>query len=945
MVEMRTPTRKPDRTRTPLVGRDAELEDLLGLLDAVFERGSVRLIHGDPGVGKSALLTAAASGARDRGMLVLEATGAEFEAQMPFSGLHQLLEGILDEASELIPVQRQALRDALGSASHVPDTFLVALATLNLLGDRAVRAPILVLADDAHWLDPATVDVLRFVARRLEADPIVMLVSYRDGFGSAFEVADLPTLAVRGVGVAASSALLDWRWPDLEPFLRARVLNEADGNPLALLELPSALHGRPASWSTIGDVPLTGRLQRAFGARVAGLPAPTRTLLLIAALNDRDTLTEILQAASLVDDEASALESLEIAEGAGLVSSDGRVLRFHHPLIRAAVRQQAGASERRTAHSALATVLESQPDRSVWHLAANASGPDETLAAQLELTASRARQRRGTGLALIALRRSAELTPSATTRGSRLLAAAELALELGRHEDVGHIVREAEVLELAQKDRHCILWLREALAEASGSGTVESMIAVANELISDGDVRLALNALLTAALKCHQFNADEPARESVALAADRLAVADADAKRLAIYGLADPSERGPEIARRLARTSPGDLMGPESDVAEASEGLHMCALALTMVPEFRLAAQFHATAIEGLRSQGRLGLLSRALASHAVTGLALGDWRLATQAAEECVRIAPEAEAPAPQLPPSVGDTRSARRELDSGTARLVLGAVAANRGDFEAAEELISGGARVLAPLGANFGLAMIQAARASAALARGSYVEAYEHVGRIFDRADPAYHWQVGRWRSVVIDVVDAAWLSGHEPQAERLLAWLESGRNCDELRRTLRFARFVLGQDSQDELLRATAGEGRPATAFVHGRIQLACGIRLRRRRRPKEARPHLRAALETFDALGAGPWTERANQELRASGETLRRMTPDRRDELSPQELQIASLAADGLTNREIGAKLFLSHRTVGAHLYRVFPKLGVTSRSELRAALESLSRSG
>jgi DNA-binding CsgD family transcriptional regulator/tetratricopeptide (TPR) repeat protein len=942
---MRTPTRSPHRTRAPLVGREAELEELLGLLDAAFERGSVRLIHGDPGVGKSALLTAAASSARDRGMVVLEATGAEFEAQMPFSGLHQLLEEILDEAPELIPEQRAALRDALGSAGHVPDTFLVALATLSLLGDCAARAPILLIADDAHWLDPATVDVLRFVARRLEADPIVMLISYRDWFGSAFEVTDLPTLAVRGLEAAAAAALLDFHWPDLEPHLRASVLNEADGNPLALLELPSAWRGQSANWSTINDVPLTGRLERAFGVHVAGLPAATRSLLLIAALNDKDALVEILQAASLVEDEASALESLEIAEGAGLVSSDGRVLRFRHPLIRAAVRQQAGASERWTARSALATVLESQPDRSVWHLAANASGPDETLAAWLELTASRARQRRGSGLALIALRRSAELTPSVTTRGGRLLAAAELALELGRQEDVAELLREAEALELAQKERRCILWLREALAEANGSGTVESMITVANKLISDGDVRLALNALLTAALKCHQFNADAPARESVARAADRLAVADTDAKRLAIYGLADPSERGPEIARRLARTSPGDLMGPETDAMEASEGLHMCALALTMVPEFQLAAQFHATAIEGFRSQGRLGLLSRALASHAVTGLALGDWRLATQAAEECVRIAPEVQAPAPQLPTRRGDAQSGRRELDSGTARLVLGAVAANRGDFEAADELISGGARVLGPLGANFGFAMIQAARAAAALARGSYVEAYEHAGRIFDRADPAYHWQVGRWRSVVIDMVDAAWLSGHERQAHRLLASLESGRNCDEFRWTLRYARFVLGQDSQDELTRAITGEGRPATAFIHGRIELARGIRIRRRRRSKEARPHLRAAFETFEAVGADPWAERASQELRASGETLRRMTPVRRDELSPQELQIASLAADGLTNREIGAKLFLSHRTVGAHLYRVFPKLGVTSRSELGAALESLSRSG
>jgi hypothetical protein len=422
-------------------------------------------------------------------------------------------------------------------------------------------------------------------------------------------------------------------------------LNEADGNPLALLELPSVWRDRDTSWSTLDEAPLTARLQEAFGARIAGLSAATRTLLLIAALNDGDALTEVLQAASLLEGERSALEGLGIAESARLVSSDGRVLRFYHPLIRAALRQQASGSERRRAHSALATVLESEPDRSVWHLAANAVGPDEPLATQLELTASRARQRQGTGVALLSLRRSAELTAQVTTRGSRLLTAAELALELGRHEDVAELLREAGPLELAQKDRHRVLWLREALAETSGTGTVESMISVANQLTSDGDVRLALNALLTAALKCAFFSPPEHTRESVANAADRLAVPDGDAKRLAIYALADPSQRGPDIARRLARTSPGDLMGPETDPAEASESLHMCALALTMVPEFQLALQFHAAAIEELRSQGRLGLLSRALASHAVTGLALGDWRLATQAAEECLLLAPEAEA------------------------------------------------------------------------------------------------------------------------------------------------------------------------------------------------------------------------------------------------------------------------------------------------------------
>jgi DNA-binding CsgD family transcriptional regulator len=462
------------------------------------------------------------------------------------------------------------------------------------------------------------------------------------------------------------------------------------------------------------------------------------------------------------------------------------------------------------------------------------------------------------------------------------------------------------------------------------------MVSLACRLIDDGDTRLALNALLTAALKCHQFNADQGARESVVEAADLLGLPAEEAKLLAIYGLATPAQLGMTIVQRLAGVSPSDPVVASGPV-EAAESLHLYALALTMVPEFRLAAQFHEAAIDSLRAQGRLGLLSRALASHAVTGLALGDWRLARNAAEECLVLAAEPEIPSTRS--SVGGGHQAgRRQLDSGTARLVLGTMAANRGDNEAATRLIDAGARVLAPLGDNFSLAMIQAARAAAALASGDSSDAFAHARRVFDPTEPAYNWQVCRWRTLVMDFVDAAWLSGNETQAKRVVAALASEPRGGEFGNTLSYARTILGEEGRLESEHGTPGD-RPASAYVQARVELACGVRLRRRRQGREARPHLRAAQEGFDSVGATPWAERASQELRASGETSRRRTPDHRDDLSPQEQQIALLAADGLTNREIAAKLFLSHRTVGAHLYRLFPKLGISSRVELKDALE------
>jgi ATP/maltotriose-dependent transcriptional regulator MalT len=367
--------------------------------------------------------------------------------------------------------------------------------------------------------------------------------------------------------------------------------------------------------------------------------------------------------------------------------------------------------------------------------------------------------------------------------------------------------------------------------------------------------------------------------------------------------------------------------------ASAADALHLYALALTSLAEFRIGVGFQEAAIARLRSQGRLGVLARALGSHSVTRVVLGDWRLASQAAEECLRLTGYVRG-------SPGTATDGERVLNAGFSLLVLGTVEANRGQSDLADTLVNEAVQVMGWVGTSFGLAGIQAARASLALAAGRPAESFEHALRIFDPDDAARHWGVSRWSTVLRDLADAALASGNAQTAEALLAPLDRTNGSGEFRGTLAYADAVLADRDVEKRFRQALAYA-PASVYFQARLHLAFGRWLRRERRQTEARTYLRSAFDGFEAMGAVPWAERARQELRASGETVRQRAAERREELSPQETQIAQLAAEGLTNREIGERLFLSHRTVGSHLYRTFPKLGIRSRSELAAALKQV----
>jgi DNA-binding CsgD family transcriptional regulator len=904
-------------------GREREL----GCVRALLGAGGALLVRGSAGIGKSALLDAAADIADERGMVVLRTGAVQSEARLPFAGLHALLRPVLPHVDALPGPQRNALLSAFGmSDDPAPDPFLIALAALELLSEAASHAPLVLLADDAHWLDGATADVLAFVARRLGDDRIAIVAALRDGDPPGVEGS--PALAEAGwpqeclgpLDDDAAGELLDRVAPDLDDRRRARILEAAGGNPLALSELPRA----PADDAPpVGPalVPLTARLERTFAARASGLPAASRALLLVAAANDGDTLAEVLQAGSAVAGRALAVADLTPAIAMGLVDTDGPSLRFRHPLVRSAVYQAAPLAQRHVAHAALATTLAAQPDRQVWHRVACATGPDDRLAADLETAAERAQRRGAADVALAAFDRAARFTADPFRRGVRLLRTTELAAELGRPDLVAESIAATSGLDLAPAERIRLAWLRELYDPHAWSGAdrLEAFADIAQQMLEAGLPEEALKALITIAVRVHWANAEDAVRDRILEVADRLPLPFDHPGRIAVLALADPEGRGAEALGVIARYA----IAPSDDPGL----LRLLGSAATAIGAFDLAPAFLVGAVAGLREQGRLGALAQAQVSMAWSTVHTGALHVGLPAATEAVRLADETGQPRWR---AVG--------------QIAHAALEGLRGDEERAEALIADAEATLIPMGANPMLALAALARGKTALAAGRHSDAFFHLLHVFDPQDSAYMPYVRPWG--LADIVDAAVHAGYPDEAGAIVAALEPiarRSRSPQLDVGLDFARALLAPDHDAEPIYQAGLSGDLATwPLMRARMLLAYGTWLRRRRRVGESRALLRAAGEAFEALGIATWAERARQELRASGESIRRHAPEARDELTPQEFQIAEMAASGLTNREIGQRLYLSHRTVGSHLYRIFPKLGVSSRADLRRALRAPS---
>ncbi|WP_250037109.1 ATP-binding protein [Paractinoplanes maris] len=886
-----------------LVGRGEELRVLGELLERAGDAGGAVVVRGEAGIGKSALVTAVSRLAGVRPMRVLTTTGTQSEAQIAFAGLDRLLRPIIDQVDRLPPPQRGAVLAALGRSDHgVPELFLVALATLSMLGEAAAEAPVLLVVEDAQWLDRASAEVLLFVARRLDFEPVVLVAALRDGFDGPFAESGLPEMALRRLERAEAELLVDERLP---PELRERVLREAAGNPLALVELPSVVEvgGDGAA------LPLTARLEQAFSTRMVSLPDATKTLLLVMALNDGDALSEVLEAAAIVAGEQLEADDLVPAIAARLVEAGAESVRFLHPLMRSAIHQRSSVGRRHRAHAALARVVVND-DRRVWHRAASTTGPDDAVAADLEAAAVRAQRRGGIAAGTAAMERSAQLTRDPVLRGERLLRAAELAFELGRRESVVRLLAEADQVGLSVRQSWRTAWIGGSFDDGV-LGRVPaawSPTRVAERAAAD-DPDLALKLLHGAALRCWWTEPGAETRRSVVAAAERVPVDGDDPRLLVILAYASPIDRGGIVLDRLRRQA----------VAADGQAARMLGNAAQAIGAFELAAGFFAGSLHDLRVQGRLGLLARALTLQAWSGALLADLDLAMPAADEAFRLA-----------------RDSSQPLVAASARATQALLAGMRGEQDEAYRFAAEAERTALPGDARALLSAVQFARGSAALTDGRHEDAFTELRRIYDPADPASHTAARCY--AVGDLAEAAVRSGRADEVASLMTEMTAvGARTPSpaLHTGLRYARALLAGDAEaPPLFEASLRSG----PIHRARAQLALGERLRRQRRAAESRPPLRAARDTFDALGLIRWGDRARGELRAAGETSRRRTPEARDQLTPQELQIAQMGAQGLTNREIGQRLYLSHRTISSHLHRIFPKLGITSRAELRTAL-------
>jgi DNA-binding CsgD family transcriptional regulator len=905
-----------------LIGRDRELALIGEFLGRAIGQGDALLMVGEPGVGKTALIDAAVDRAVVNGFAVLRASGVEFEADIPFAGLHQLLMPLAGRIAQLGDAHRTALNVALGfGAGPAPDRLLVCAAVLTLIRAVGADRPVLVVVDDVHWLDRATAPVLGFLARRLGGTAAGFLASWRSDEHGYFERAGLAELEVPPLDGAAAGWLLDSRYPLLSPRTRHRLLAEACGNPLALLELSRAANDYGSgAMANPSEMPLGRRLRVMYAAQLAEIPDRSRYALLLMALDS----TSDARVFKAIRDSPRGPAELMPAERARLIKSEpgSYHLTFRHPLIRAAVVELAGADERRRAHRHLAQLMRDQPDRRAWHLGQASAEPDEQVAALLD-QAAHSVLRRGDGVAAIAaLIRAAELSPRAQDQARRLADAAFLGA------NVTGDLRNAEML-LADSQR----------ANAGRAGSVEAATAAAMVLLNgDGDVatahRLLIGVLQTADLRTASPLTAYRALRTLELVChyggraelwelfdrQKASLDQPEVQRLDPGVVADPvRSHGPALDRLDAE------IAALADQTDSTEIIRVAGSATFVDRLPRCRQALHRV----VRNEADTGAVTSTI--YADTLLAFeayltGQWDEAQQLADV-----------------TAGLCESRGYRLLGWNARAITAFLAACRGDTDGSQAIADEMIRWAVPRGVRHVQADAWYASVLAALARSDFEAAYQNAVKLSPAGQFAPYEPRAPW--VMLDLVDAALRTGREDEASahvQAIRRTQVAKVSSRLALLAAAAQALVAPDSQAPALfdTALAIDGAELWPFDVARVHLLGGERLRRQRETSRSRFHLTTALDIFRGLGAAPWAERAAMELRVTGQTRPRPELQRYHEaLTPQELEIAHLAATGLSNKEIGARLYLSHRTVGAHLYRIFPKLRISSRAALRDALE------
>jgi DNA-binding CsgD family transcriptional regulator len=900
-----------------LAGRRAECGVLDGLLVAVrAEESRVLVVYGEPGVGKTALLEYLAGQAA--GCQVLRAVGVQSEMELAFAGLHLLCAPLLGRLDELPGPQAEAVRTAFGmSEGPAPDRFLVGLAVLGLLSEVAGEQPVLCVVDDAQWLDQTSTQVLAFVARRLGAESVGLAFGTRVPGG---ELAGLPELEVGGLPEADARALLDAVLTGpVDARVRDEIVAETRGNPLALLELPRGVTAAELAggFGLPGALPLTGRIEDSFWRQITALPEQARRLLLVAAADPTGDPVLVWRAAGRLGIGTAVARPVTET---GLAEFGARV-RFRHPLVRSAAYRLASAWDRQEVHRVLAeaTDPEADPDRRAWHRAQAAAGPDEDVAAELERSASRAQARGGLAAAAAFLERAAELTADPPHRAERTLAAAQADLRAGAFGRALELLAMAEAGPVDDVQGARADLLRGQIAFASGPGSDAPLLLLkAARRLEPLDLDLARETYLDAWL--------------AALYAGHLALG-GDLEEVSRAARAMPAPPRPSL--------PADLLGGLALLV--TDGPAAAAVALRQATSAFAGADIPAEKVF------RWGRTARVIYQALWEG---EGWRLTMSH----VQLARDAGA------------------LDQLPFLLVVLAVAAvARGDFEAAASLIAEGDAVCEATGSHIApyAAMVLAASVgrqaeAAPLIRAALERAqaqgegaavtwahwaaavlYNGLGRYADALAAARqasgHGLVHISMWVLPELVEAAVRTGNTGLAgealDQLSGWTQAGQTDWGLGVEARCRALLSDGEAADRLYREAVvrlgGTGmRPDLA----RARLLYGEWLRRQRRRTDAREQLRAACQMLEAIGMDAFAGRARRELRAAGGSARGRAASARADLTAQEGQIARLAADGLSNPEIGARLFLSPRTVQYHLGKVFTKLDITSRTQLSRAL-------
>jgi DNA-binding CsgD family transcriptional regulator/tetratricopeptide (TPR) repeat protein len=906
-----------------LRGRGDECALLDGFARAV-RRGESRalVLRGEAGIGKTALLEYLIASASE--LTVLRTVGVESEMELAYAGLHQLCAPLLDRLGRLPGPQQQALEIVFGlSTGAAPDRFLVGLGLLSLLSEAADDGPLLCVVDDAQWLDQASALTLAFVARRLLAEPVGILFAAREPGEELRHFSELEVLGLRNGDArallgSAVGFVLDAR-------VRDRIIAEMRGNPLALIELPRGLSATQLAggFGLLGAAALTGRIEESFVARLKELPEDARVLLLVAAADPVGDPLLLWRAAERLGISRAAAEG---PEANGLLAIGERVT-FRHPLVRSAMYRSAAPGERRAAHLALAeaTDREADPDRRAWHLAAAAPGPDEEVASELERSAGRAQARGGLAAAAAFLQRAVELTPEPAQRSERALAAAQVTVQAGAFDAALGLLRTAEAGALDEFQRARIDLLRGQVAFATSFGSdAASLLLAAAKRFESLDLDLARETYLEA--------------WGAAVFAGRLAsggsVVDVMRAARATPRRADPP-RPPDLlldGLSLLMTEGQTAAGPTleatvdafaHDTISTEAWLRwgwMATAAAIAMWDFDGWLAIVRRGVQLARDTGALAVLPILLQSQCQCAAWEGEFRTATSLIAEADAVA---EATESHFAPY---------------AALVLGAL---RGREAEVSGLIASTMKSAAAEGQGTGVQFAQWVAGILYNGLGRYDEALAAAQQASDViTEPMATWALP-------ELIEAATRTGQMARAvealQRLVAVTSASDSDWGLGIQARTRALVSeGEDAERSYKEAIERLGRTRLRPELARAHLLYGEWLRREGRRVDARAQLRTAYERFTAIGMEAFAERARKELLATGETVRRRSEEVRDELTVQERHVAQLARDGLSNLEIGARLFISPRTVKYHLQKVFTKLDIKSRSELHRVLPSES---